>query len=257
MLAFPVHPRYARMLLAAQDYGCVRPVALIAALTQGRDLLARRQGKHARRRTRRAVRWRERVGFLCADARLALRRAKRLSDRPLPAGGYKRPSRAPGRAALRTVFAHRGGRRIGHRRKAAGSRRRAALSAGRLFPTISPNGSTPARSAASWCTAGAARLARESVVKAPLFVVAEVREVESGGGRERNLNVVLNLATAVKEDWLREMFPQGFHGNAGGRLRSRAAARRCPRGETISRSASGRKAFRPSAGRRSRRDSRA
>ena len=47
MLAFPVHPRYARMLLAAQDYGCVRPIALIAALTQGRDLLARRQGTHA------------------------------------------------------------------------------------------------------------------------------------------------------------------------------------------------------------------
>src|SRR4030095_4414818 len=44
MLAFPAHPRYARMLLAAQDYGCVRAVALIAALTQGRDLLARRQG---------------------------------------------------------------------------------------------------------------------------------------------------------------------------------------------------------------------
>ena len=31
MLAFPAHPRYARMLLAAHDYGCVRPVALIAA----------------------------------------------------------------------------------------------------------------------------------------------------------------------------------------------------------------------------------
>ncbi|HSE87851.1 MAG TPA: helicase-related protein, partial [Candidatus Binatia bacterium] len=44
MLAFPAHPRYARMLLAAHDYGCVRPVALIAALTQGRDLLMR-QGK--------------------------------------------------------------------------------------------------------------------------------------------------------------------------------------------------------------------
>jgi ATP-dependent helicase HrpB len=53
-------------------------------------------------------------------------------------------------------------------------------------------------------------LARDSVVKAPLFVVAEVREVESGGGRERDLNVVLNLATVVKEEWLREMFPQGF-----------------------------------------------
>jgi ATP-dependent helicase HrpB len=45
MLAFPAHPRYARMLLAAHAYGCVRPVALIAALTQGRDLLARRQAK--------------------------------------------------------------------------------------------------------------------------------------------------------------------------------------------------------------------
>jgi ATP-dependent helicase HrpB len=55
-----------------------------------------------------------------------------------------------------------------------------------------------------------AALARESVVKSPLFVVAEVREIESGGGRERNLNVVLSLVTAVKEEWLREMFPQGF-----------------------------------------------
>src|SRR5918996_34653 len=47
MLAFPVHPRYSRMLLAAHDYGCVRRVALIAALTQGRDLLVRRQAKQA------------------------------------------------------------------------------------------------------------------------------------------------------------------------------------------------------------------
>jgi ATP-dependent helicase HrpB len=53
-------------------------------------------------------------------------------------------------------------------------------------------------------------LARESVVDAPFFVVSEVREVESAGGRERNLNVVLNLATAVKEEWLRELFPQDF-----------------------------------------------
>jgi ATP-dependent helicase HrpB len=53
-------------------------------------------------------------------------------------------------------------------------------------------------------------LARESVVKAPLFVVSEVREVESGGGRDRALNVVLSLATAIKEEWLRELFPKNF-----------------------------------------------
>jgi ATP-dependent helicase HrpB len=41
MLAFPLHPRYARMMLAAQEYGCVYQAALVAALTQGRDLLIR------------------------------------------------------------------------------------------------------------------------------------------------------------------------------------------------------------------------
>src|SRR6266705_751651 len=45
MLAFPVHPRYARMLLAAEGYDCVYHACLIAALTQGRDLLLRNPGK--------------------------------------------------------------------------------------------------------------------------------------------------------------------------------------------------------------------
>src|SRR5204862_329761 len=45
MLAFPIHPRYARMLLAAQEYGCVYQACLIAALTQGRDLLLRNVGR--------------------------------------------------------------------------------------------------------------------------------------------------------------------------------------------------------------------
>lgn len=45
ILAFPMHPRYGRMLLAGQEQGCVREVALIAALTQGRPILLRNQGK--------------------------------------------------------------------------------------------------------------------------------------------------------------------------------------------------------------------
>jgi ATP-dependent RNA helicase HrpB len=45
MLAFPVHPRYSRMLLAAQEYGCVYDACMIAALTQGRDLLLRNTNK--------------------------------------------------------------------------------------------------------------------------------------------------------------------------------------------------------------------
>ena len=45
MLAFPTHPRYARMLIAAQEFGCVRAVALMAALTQSRPLLLRTDRK--------------------------------------------------------------------------------------------------------------------------------------------------------------------------------------------------------------------
>src|SRR5690606_32372223 len=45
MLRFPVHPRYARMFLAAETLGCVRAAALIAALTQSRNLLLRADRK--------------------------------------------------------------------------------------------------------------------------------------------------------------------------------------------------------------------
>ncbi len=45
MLAFPAHPRYAAMLLAAEKLGCVRAAALMAAFTQARPLLLRTDRK--------------------------------------------------------------------------------------------------------------------------------------------------------------------------------------------------------------------
>jgi len=50
MLSFPVHPRYARMLIAAQEWNCVYEACLAAALTQGRDLLVRNPDRDAIRR---------------------------------------------------------------------------------------------------------------------------------------------------------------------------------------------------------------
>ena len=49
-------------------------------------------------------------------------------------------------------------------------------------------------------------LARESVVQnSPLFVAAEIREVET---RDREVNTMLSLATAIEVEWLRELFPE-------------------------------------------------
>ena len=49
-------------------------------------------------------------------------------------------------------------------------------------------------------------LARESVVqKNPLLVVAEIREIEA---RDKEMNTIFSLATAIETDWLRELFPE-------------------------------------------------
>jgi ATP-dependent helicase HrpB len=48
MLRLPMHPRYSRMLVEAAKYGCVPPAALCAALVSGRDVMMRltRDDKH-------------------------------------------------------------------------------------------------------------------------------------------------------------------------------------------------------------------
>src|SRR5260370_31196055 len=52
-------------------------------------------------------------------------------------------------------------------------------------------------------------LARESAVqKSPLFVAAEIREIQ---GRNEDLLVLLSFATAIRDEWLQEVFPEDFH----------------------------------------------
>jgi ATP-dependent helicase HrpB len=209
MLAFPVHPRYARMLLAAQDYGCVRPIALIAALTQGRDLLARRQGTHAEDGRDDVIDGETESDFF------VLMRAWRHAEQ----SGYQMDRcrrlgiNAPAARQVGPLFeqflriAAEEGLDISEKHMDRAAVQRCLLVA---FPDHLAKRLDAGSQRCELVHGRRGMLARESVVKAPLFVVAEVREVESGGGRERNLNVVLNLATAIKEEWLREMFPQGF-----------------------------------------------
>jgi ATP-dependent helicase HrpB len=56
-------------------------------------------------------------------------------------------------------------------------------------------------------------LARESAIqKAQLLVAAEITEV---GGRGGEVSVILGLATAIEESWLREMFPSDYRESRG------------------------------------------
>ena len=205
MLAFPIHPRYARMLLAAEDYGCVRAVALIAALTQGRDLLLHGQAKPVEEGAA------ERFGEDAGSDFFVLMRAWRFAERNdyhpercRRAGVNAQAARQVG-PLLEQFLSIAAAEGLDVRdRPVAGDAVRRCLLLG-----FSDQLAKRLDGGSQRCMMVHGRrglLARESVVGAPLFVVAEAREVQSGG-KDRTLNVLLNLATAVEEAWLRELFP--------------------------------------------------
>ncbi|MEO8353933.1 MAG: ATP-dependent helicase C-terminal domain-containing protein, partial [Chthoniobacteraceae bacterium] len=206
MLAFPAHPRYARMLLAADEQGCVPAVALVAALTQGRGILQRAQGKDVQQKRDdvlgeqaesdfsmliRAFDHARKHNFApgpCRDAGihgLAAREAAALTDQFLKiARDEKLDTRSDAvedEAIAKCVLA-------GFPDHVA-----MRLDQGTL------------RCAVVHGRKGV--LARESAVHhAPLLVAAEMREVNVRG----DVQTLLTLATAIREEWLRELFPDSF-----------------------------------------------
>lgn len=204
MLQFPLHPRYARMLLAAQELGCVYQACLIAALTQGRDLLIRRTDKHAGDKRddvlgdraasdffllMRAWTYAEQNNFqLEACQKLGIHALTARQVGPLlhqflrtaeREGLDITPHAVKDEALQRCLligFSDRVARRLD------GGTLRCELVHGRR-----------------------GELARESVVrKPPLLVVAEIREIGRHGG---DTSTILSLATAIEPAWLEEYFP--------------------------------------------------
>ncbi|HWM24740.1 MAG TPA: ATP-dependent RNA helicase [Chthoniobacterales bacterium] len=212
MLAFPVHPRYARMLLAAQQYRCVPAVALIAALTQGRNLLRRLESKQGRE---------DRDDVLGSDAEsdlFILMRAFRYAENsrfdPQRCARLGINAGAAREAAQLTeqflAIARDEGLELETGEVKAGSIERCVLAG---FPD----------QVAVRLDAGTLRcalvhgrrgvLARESAVHgARLLVASEVREIESS---DKERQVLLTLATKIEEDWLRELFPESLRDETG------------------------------------------
>jgi ATP-dependent helicase HrpB len=209
MLAFPLHPRYARMLLAAQDYGCVYQACLVAALTQGRDLLLRNIDKatasdredllgdkagsdfwilmrawtYASRNQYRVDACR-RLGIHAVTARQVGPLFQQFLDIAKREGLEAAPREIQDEALHKCIligFSDRVGRRVDS------GTLRCELVHGRR-----------------------GTLARESVVhNSNLLVAAEIREVE---GKDKTVNTILSLATVVEQRWLQELFPEDIAG---------------------------------------------
>lgn len=204
MLSFPVHPRYARMFLAAEEMGCVRAAALIAALTQSRNLLMRADRKVEEERAEifghgisdflilmRAYSYAQRHDFrvdACRPLAIhaeAARQVKKLFEQFLDIARSERlditKESAPDEAIAKCILA-------GFADQVA--RRR---SGGTLVCDI--------------VHGRRGQLARASVAQdSRLLVTAEINEIEARGEAQ----VILSLATQIEESWLKEMFPTHF-----------------------------------------------
>ncbi|MEN7973752.1 MAG: ATP-dependent helicase HrpB [Verrucomicrobiota bacterium] len=204
MVSFPMHPRYARMLLAGGEYGCVRQACLIAALTQGRSILQRNKGKQTRgnrddvlgeddvsdfKRLMQAWVFADKNNYRPDACRRlgvhggAARQVKPLYERFLKIAekeGLKINARAPADEDLQKCILLAFSDQVAKRRDR-----------GTLHCEV--------------VHGRAGDLDRDSVVRdSALVVAAEIREIEGG----RDLNVRLNLCTAISEAWLGELFPE-------------------------------------------------
>ena len=212
MLRFPVHPRYARMLLEADRRGCVRSVALMAALTQGRNFLQRglpRAVDEARDDT---------LGEETESDFFLLMRAWRYADK----AGYGLDAcrrlgiHAQGARAVGPLFdsfleiAEKEGLDVSEKRVDGVEVRKCVLAG------FSDQVARRLDSGTLRCELVHGRrgfLARESAIqRASLLVVAEVSEIGRGDGE---VSTLLSLATAIEEPWLKELFPEDYRDARG------------------------------------------
>jgi ATP-dependent helicase HrpB len=207
MLRFPVHPRYARMLLAAEERGCVRTVALMAALTQGRNFLLRGVPREVEKAREDALGEEHESDFFL------LMRAWRYADK----ANY-------GLEACRRLGIHaQGARQVGplfeqfleiaakegldvSEQRVDGAAVRKCVLAGFSDQLAKRLDVGTLRCELVHNRRGV--LARESTIQqAKLLVAAEISEIGRGDGE---VNTLLTLATAIEEPWLKEIFPDDY-----------------------------------------------
>jgi ATP-dependent helicase HrpB len=203
MLAFPAHPRYAKMLLVADEEGCVPSIALVAALTQGRGLLRRTDRDQQKERD--AV-----LGDEAESDLLVLMRALRFAEqaqfhpqRCQSLGIHGGASREAATLAKQFLQIARDEGLETETRNHSDEAIQRCLLAG--FPDQVAARVDTITLRCNLVHGRRGMLAKESIVQhSPLLVACEVREIE-GKGSERQ--VMLTLATAIQEDWLRQLFP--------------------------------------------------
>jgi ATP-dependent helicase HrpB len=207
MLSFPVDPRYSRMLLIADELGCVPTVALIAALTQERHLL-RRSENDQMEHDRELLLGKEVESDFFVLIRAWLYAQRHGADKARRLGIRYAVAQQVAQVFEQFIdIAKTEGLNVDKRVDEFDAE---ALGKAMLVG-FSDHLAKRIDAGTLRCDLVHGRhgvLARESVVqKSPLFVAGEIREVQ---GRDDELIVLLSQVTGVHEEWLRELFPNDF-----------------------------------------------
>lgn len=204
MLRLPMHPRYSRMLIEASQRGCVPDAALCAALVSGRDLLARLDRDDGQTQAAR-----ESFEESADSDFITLMRAYDFAksngfnfDRCRSHGINAQVARQVEQTCQQILHAaHQ--QRLYDRTAVPAKNDEAllrCLMAG--FVDQLAKRREPGKPACDLTEQRQGQLVRESVVQdAAFFVAASLRETPSR-------QTLLSLATAVKPEWIAEMFPQ-------------------------------------------------
>ena len=215
MARFPLHPRYARMMIAAHELGCLRQIAFVAAMAQGRDIMLELADR--RRNDERE----DLLGETDSDFfhRLTLVGMARKQDFDfefckrwgIHAGAARQADRLAAQflKIAENIFSREGGEKTVPESAEVSPDVYDAVRQCLLLGFVSQ--------LARRVDAGTLRcrlvhgrsgeLRRGSAVRhAKLLVASEVEEIQTRG----EVTVFLSLATAVEEAWLEKYFPEDF-----------------------------------------------
>ncbi len=203
MSAFPLHPRFSRMLLTASELGCLEDAALCAAIEQGRDLLIR-----SSQTTRKQEEFFERSDITEFQPLIrAFEKAASLKFDPIACAPYG----IHARASFEAMRSRDQIMRLCERMKLENSKldiqnSNSEMLAKSLLSAFSDHlGVETSSGSKVYQLAGGYRghLEKDCHIKAPaLLAAAEIAEIQG-----KALQVKLNLVTHVEEEWLRELFP--------------------------------------------------
>jgi ATP-dependent helicase HrpB len=213
MLRLPMHPRYSRMLIEASKRNAVRPAAMCAALVSGRDLLQRlrREDKHIAE-ARELFEASQQSDFFTLMRAFQFARQANFGIEACRRYGVNAQVARQVEQTFDQIVS------IAERERLAG-----AGDSAKAGEDVPPDDALLRCLMAGFIDQLAVRrdlgtlecemtegrhgtLMRESVVQnTPLLVAATIREVPGRGSGNLTL---LGLATAVKREWIEEMFPQ-------------------------------------------------